>query len=227
MKQVPKTRSFSVLILFFISLISSPSVQGSVDWEKISDEDGILTSKKTIPDSSIVAFRGETTLDEGIAKVVGVLENVEREVEWMADLADSYNIEKTTETDRWEYNRTKTPWPLQDRDFVIHTLTTLERKPVPVLTIRMVSGINPKKPEVAGVVRGELIDSRFVLSALGHKKTRFICEIQADPKGVIPKWVVNLFQKSWPVDTIRGLRKQLLKTDIRENETLVKILNSN
>ena len=88
----------------------------------------------------------------------------------------------------------------------------------------MSSAENPKKPVRSGVVRGELIDSSFTLQQLGPKKTRFICEIHADPKGAIPKWVVNLFQKSWPYDTITGLRQQLKKADIKENETVLKLL---
>ena len=222
--EVLNAGAWTQTLLLLLTLVATPAL-AEPEWEKLSEEDGITSYRKIIPGSPIVAIKGETVLDEGMAKVVGVLENVEREVEWMADLAESYNIEKITESDRWEYNRTKTPWPLKDRDFVIHTLTTLERKPEPVLTIRMFSGKNPKKPEVSGAVRGELIDSRFVLSSIGPRQTRFICEIQADPKGIIPKWVVNLFQKSWPQTTIQGLRKQLQKSDIRENETLKKILN--
>jgi rhodanese-related sulfurtransferase len=212
-----------VTLLFFILPLTG---RAGAQWEKISEEEGISSFRREIDGSPIVAFRGEAMIDEGMPKIVGVLENVERAREWMADLAESYNIEKRSETDRFEYNRTRTPWPLQDRDFVIHTLTSFERKPEPVLTIRMVSEENPKKKVIQGVVRGELIDSRFILKSLGPKKTLFICEIQADPKGSIPKWVVNLFQKSWPLTTIQGLRKQILKKDIRENETLARALNA-
>jgi hypothetical protein len=35
-----------------------------------------------------------------------------------------------------------------------------------------------------------------------------------DPKGSIPKWLVNFFQQGWPQDTFEGLRNQAKKTDI-------------
>lgn len=216
----PWTRTLLLLIL--VTLHGPSSEAGS--WEETGEDSGIKLFKKELPGSSVVAFRGETVIEEGMPRIVGVLENVERGKEWMADIAESFNIEKHTDTDRWEYNRTKTPWPLQDRDFVIHTQSRFIKSPEPSLIIEMTSGENPKKPAVSGVVRGQLIDSRFILKYLGPKRTYLICEIQADPKGVIPKWVVNLFQSHWPVDTIKALKKQLKKTDIVENQNMAKAI---
>ena len=212
-------RNFGCLLVLLLGSIASAS-----DWEKISEEDGVSTFRKEIPGSPVVAFRGEALIEDGMARVAGVLEAVQREREWMADVGESENIEVKNEYDRWEYNRTTTPWPLQDRDFVIHTLIHFEKTPEPTLTIQMNSAANPKMPPKKGVVRGDLIDSSFVLKSLGPSKTWFACEIHADPKGSIPKWVVNLFQKSWPLDTISGLRKQLQKPDVEENQTLKRLL---
>ncbi len=44
-----------------------------------------------------------------------------------------------------------------------------------------------------------------------------IVEIHADPKGSVPKWLVNLFQKGWPRNTIEGIRKQAAKADVKEH----------
>jgi hypothetical protein len=212
-------------ILFLSLMVIPPFAQCRAEgWQVTSQKDGITVYKKDMPGTSLIALRGETVIEEGMPRIVGVLENVERAKEWMANIAESYNIEKKTETDRWEYNRTKTPWPLQDREFVIHTLTRLIKGPEPLLVIEMVSGENPKKPHTPGVVRGELIDSRFILKYIGARKTHLTCEILADPKGAIPKWVVNLFQSKWPVDTINGLKKQLQKQDIVENQNLARAL---
>ena len=214
---------FQGVALLALSLF--PGLAWSEGWEKIGEEEGIVTFRKEIEGSPVVAFRGEAVIDDSMARVAGVLEAVNREVEWMADVRESNNIEFKDETDRWEYNRTKTPWPLQDRDFVIHTRISFKNDPLPELLIRMNSEKNDKKPIFSGVVRGDLIDSSFTLQQIEPKKTRFVCEIHADPKGAIPKWVVNLFQKSWPYDTISGLRKQLQKKDIEENKTVLRLLS--
>jgi hypothetical protein len=39
--------------------------------------------------------------------------------------------------------------------------------------------------------------------------------VHADPKGSMPKWLVNMFQKSWAHNTIMRLRAQVAKPDIK------------
>ncbi|MFI5389926.1 MAG: hypothetical protein ACHQYQ_01090, partial [Bacteriovoracales bacterium] len=71
----------------------------------------------------------------------------------------------------------------------------------------------PLAPKTTGV-RGELIESKYVLTPMGPSKTKLEVEIVCDPKGMIPTWLVNLIQKSWPRKTITALMKQLEKPDV-------------
>jgi hypothetical protein len=40
-------------------------------------------------------------------------------------------------------------------------------------------------------------------------------EIESDPKGWLPAWLVNFFQKDWARETIEGIRKQCAKPDLK------------
>jgi hypothetical protein len=67
-------------------------------------------------------------------------------------------------------------------------------------------------------VRGEIMQSYFILTSLEHgTKTHISVEVHADPKGSVAKWIVNMFQKSWPHNTISRLRAQVAKPDIKEH----------
>jgi hypothetical protein len=46
------------------------------------------------------------------------------------------------------------------------------------------------------------------------RRTELTAELQCDPKGAIPAWLANLFQKNWPQNTFQALRKQAGKPDI-------------
>ena len=46
-----------------------------------------------------------------------------------------------------------------------------------------------------------------------------------DPKGAIPKWVVNYFQEDWPRTTFKGLRTQVAKANIVENAAVRKLVD--
>ena len=61
-------------------------------------------------------------------------------------------------------------------------------------------------------VLGELRLSEFILTPVdGGKATHILATIGTDPKGMIPKWIVNYAQKNWPRDFFQGLKKQLTK----------------
>jgi hypothetical protein len=70
---------------------------------------------------------------------------------------------------------------------------------------------DPTAPRTS-YIRGELLDATFILSPLDNgKKTRVDAKFLSDPKGWIPKWLVNFFVKDWPKRTFRKLRKEVQK----------------
>jgi hypothetical protein len=73
-------------------------------------------------------------------------------------------------------------------------------------------------PEQDCCVRGEITNSSYKLEVLGDgSKTRVTVQIMADPKGSVPKWIVNLIQKSWPRTTLQRLAAQSAKADVVEH----------
>jgi hypothetical protein len=42
-----------------------------------------------------------------------------------------------------------------------------------------------------------------------------------DPRGSVPKFLVNMVQKSWPHKTITSLRKQVAKPDIKDEKLVI------
>lgn len=76
-------------------------------------------------------------------------------------------------------------------------------------------------------VRGEFTYGTFTMTSIEHgTKTRVLAELMCDPKGSIAKWIVNLFQKSWPYNTLTALRAQTSKRNIRDNQPLKQAIGS-
>ena len=48
----------------------------------------------------------------------------------------------------------------------------------------------------------------------GGRRTRVTGVAVADPRGSIPTWVVNLYQRNWPYDTIMAMRGQAKKSGL-------------
>jgi hypothetical protein len=74
-------------------------------------------------------------------------------------------------------------------------------------------------------VRGEILSGLFQATSLEpDKRTELTVEVQIDPKGFIPAWIVNFFQKNWPLHTFEAIRAQAAKPDITMPEAFMDVL---
>jgi hypothetical protein len=128
----------------------------------------------------------------------------------MDRLAEARRIRSISARHYVEYDRASTPFPLTDRDFVVETWVEIDAAKKQLL-LKAHSVVEPSAP-VTGLVRGEVISSLFTLTPLDQgRRTRVVAEVHTDPKGSLPKWLVNLVQKSWAHTTLMGLRAQVGK----------------
>ncbi|MEK6623902.1 MAG: START domain-containing protein [Bdellovibrionota bacterium] len=201
-------------ICVILSLVLSVSSNAAInaEWKKIKNRKGVDVFEGVIANSPVVAFRGVSVIDAPIGKVVSVIHDVSRIKEWMSDLAGSRVLERKSVLEKIEYNHTKTPWPLDDRDFVysVKVVINKEEKSVDIL---VENATHPDAPPVKGIVRGTLHSSRYYLKSIDNgTRTHIEVEVLADPNGNIPKWVVNLFQSAWPSNTVAGIGKIATET---------------
>lgn len=180
-------------------------------WEKIGDEEGIRVFRKEVPGSSVVAFRGEATLEAPIEKVLWVLGDNTHRTEWVDRLEKSVVLEKKSTYESVVYQHYSLPFPASDRDYVYRGKATRDKSGVVTLLLESVT--HPKAPPTIGV-RANLIKSRYLLTPKGKDRTFVVVEIHTDPQGSIPSWLVNLVQKSWPMKTMKNMREHLKKSFI-------------
>jgi hypothetical protein len=110
-----------------------------------------------------------------------------------------------------------------DRDDDFHVNLELKPKQKP-MHVRLKSERDAAAPKT-DYRRGHLIYGMYVHTAIdGGKKPTLHTEMLCDPKGSVAKWMVNLFQKSWPYNTITALRKQVKKAGIKDNPKLKEAL---
>ena len=192
-------------------------------WEKIGEDDGIAVYRREVPGSPIVAFKGEGIIDASILRVSSVIVDSSRATEWVDSLKEARILRRVSETETIHYDHIGTPIVMKDRDFVSDC--KLEFDPAQKKVTLNIHSINDPSAPRTDYVRGELHHSSFVMTSIEHgTKTRIVAEIHADPKGSVAKWIVNLFQKGWPHNTIMSLRRQVAKPDIKEHPRLKQVL---
>ncbi len=214
---------------FLLTLLSCccPSwIYASIStWEKTGQQDGVTTYRQEILGSPVVAFRGEGIISAPIEKVASVLLDTPRATEWVSDLAEAKVIAWKSKDSFIEYDHLKTP-PLimKDREFVSLVKMEINQKEKQIIFRYKSLQDSSVVPETSNI-RGELLNSTFTLTSLKNgTQTKVAGEIHCDPKGSVPKWLVNWFQEQWPVNTLKNLRKQVSKADIKANPMITALL---
>lgn len=197
-------------VAFLLSLaLFAPGAAFAGDWESVSDEDGIQVWQQPVEGTSLVRFRGRGKVDASIKKILAVLQDWKRKTEWMESCVENRPVRFQGLGKRVVYNRTGSTVPLvSDRDVVVQTsLKILEKERGVELYARATN--DKLAPEVDGVVRMPSLDLKWRLIAVSPTETDVTYEVQADPGGALPKWIVNLVSKKIPHKTITNLRKQV------------------
>jgi len=116
-------------------------------------------------------------------------------------------LEQTSPFDYVAYQAFELPALFEDRDYVLRAVTTRDPD-TGVVTQSIESVSHADAPPTVGV-RAELVDSSYVVRPIEDDRVRVTVQILTDPRGSIPSWLANMVQRSWPLDTLQGIRSQL------------------
>ncbi len=194
------------------------------EWRSVDNTtDGIQILRKEAGSSRLVAFRGIGVVKAPLPLVATVIFDTDRRREWIEGLVDSRIIRWRNRDNFIEYDHIGLPFIIKDRDFVSKVKMSFDFSRKEIVFHYQPSG-DPSAPRTH-YIRGELIDTTFILSSIDKdKETRIDAVFLCDPKGMIPKWLVNFFLKDWPKTTFRNLRKEVLKPDLSVDPRFSEVL---
>jgi hypothetical protein len=198
---------------------------GGEDWKLVGSQRGVEIYRRDVPGSDVVAFKGQGTIEAPLWKVASILLDTKRAPEWAESLKESRVVRRVGPNAYIEYNHLGMPFILRDRDFVSEVRIEVNAD---ARTFGLVyKPTDDHSIAVTKYVRGEIRSGLFqVRSVEQGKRSTLMAEIQCDPKGAIPTWIANFFQKSWPLTTFERLRSQAAKPDIAMPEEFKDVLTS-
>ena len=191
-----------------------PAHGASGKWEYVSGDDGVKVWRKEVEGSSLMSFKGLTTVKVPIGKIIQVFAFDRFQKEWVDRWADSKDLMKITPYERIFWIRFGLPWPIDDRDYVIRTNAVPDAK-TRTVNAYLKSVKHSAKPEKGGCcVRGMAFGTKYRFRALPDDRTEMLVEVNTDPRGLLPSWLVNMIQKDWPRKTLLDLSRRASKPDI-------------
>ena len=218
-------RALGMMAALILPLTATVGAGEESEWEFTKEKKGVKLYKMRVPGTRLVAFKGEGLVEFPPAKIMTVLMDAHRSTEWVDRLKESSVLEAKSPIWEIQYGLVKTP-PIimKKRDFVLEVKASVVENPRRLI-LTFVSVEHPDKPEIKKYIRGKVLNSRFIVTPRDGGKTGWLeAEIHADPQGSIPIWVVNMFQKSWPLKTIVNLRKFLEEPNIPEKPVFREML---
>jgi len=176
-------------------------------WRLESDDDGVRLYSSRVEGTDIVPFKAVMSIPASIEEVAAVLEDMPRRSEWVARFGGSVLLERWGDYDRTEYVRMRMPWPLSDRTARVRVLVSVSRhRNVVSIVGRSVRARG--RPDLPEFVLAEVYESTFQMARRAGS-TEVTALAFVDPRGNLPKWVVNLFTGREARRTLVGLRRQV------------------
>lgn len=194
--------TLALTLTLALALPIAPPIAQATPWEPLGEIDGVKTERQTQEGSPLFAFRGEITANLSLDTIAATFADPTQRQHWVNRYAEHKTLHKTKLTEIY-WIRFKLPPLVSDRDYVLSTVAEIDKERGEIRA-EITSTTHPDAPSGC-CVRAEVQRTFYRFTALSRDKTHMVVEVQTDPKGLLPRWLVNQIQKKWPSKTLNGL----------------------
>lgn len=216
--RMPKSTAAIIALLLTFSA-SSGWARG---WTRLLTKNGIEVSKRSEPKRELPSFKGVGIVNGNMYQILAVLRDGKRRREWMSKSGVTRVLSRKSVFEAISYQQTLAPWPVSDREVVMHTNVYLKREPLEM--IATFDDVKWTKP-IRGIDRDKFVLMPYLrgywrLVPKGENRTEVTYMVNTDPGGLLPNWVIRRVTKDIPYWTLMGLRKQVKRSANRYQDFL-------
>lgn len=211
-----------ICFLFFSFLLTQACLpsenQGANDGHWIKDRvlNGYTLYTREKPQTSILPLKVEGIINASIDHIMENLRSVDGSETWTPDLIKKTTLKDIDPRTAITYSLTDMPWPVYDRRLILHNELKLDRERK-LLFILSKSVPFPGAPAPADTIEAYIGHANMGFRPVTKDQTYVELTAFIDPKGSIPHWIINFYQKSWPIKFLRALeeRSQTHRVNLR------------
>ncbi len=199
------------LIALLASSVAAAVPSQAADWQVITERDGIVVSRRPVQGRGFPQLRAVGEVAGTPYEILAVLLDVAAHPKWLPDCIESRTVRRL---DTWRYiiyTRTDAPWPVSDREAVIENEVIFLDPP---RKVKVTFDALPASDvaHARGTVRMKSVNGYYSIEAIDDRRSLVQYELDADPAGVLPAWLVNYQSTRNPLETLAGLRTRLQAT---------------
>lgn len=100
----------------------------TTDWELKKFENGIAVYTRNTSNSNFKELKSVTTVKTSLQSLVALLNDWDAYTEWVFRCGKSSTIKKLNDKELIHYQTVTAPWPVENRDFVVHVKLSQNEK---------------------------------------------------------------------------------------------------
>ena len=207
-------------ILLLCLLLQTTLAFADDGWKLSAEKDGIKIYTRPVANSNIRAVRVDCSLPVRQAQLVYVILDIDHCHDWLYHNKLCKLVKRVSPFDLYYYAEVNAPWPAQNRDYITHLMVSQNAK-TKIVTIDAFSAPDmlPVKPNIVRVTHS--VD-KWTIYPYENNAIKVSYELEVDPSGSVPVWLVNLFATQGPMETFQRLKIQLQKKEYKERNRLTK-----
>lgn len=207
MKHQSSLRRIYQVVFFLIYTMPGFFSLKAQNWIMRKNQDSIQVYTAHSENSKFKRIRADFTIAASREKLFEQLLQIDQYPQWQYKTLQSRIIEIKGKHELVYYNEIDAPWPVSNRDLVVH-LKIHETPGQPEFRI-LTSSVSGIVPETEGLVRVPSSKGEWFVRELPNGKLKVRFEMQIDPGGEVPAWVVNLTSALAPYETFKNLKTRL------------------
>ena len=178
-------------------------IKQTTEWELEKHGNGIFVYTRAVKGSDIKEFKAITFTTQPMAVLEKAIEEVSKYPSWQENVTTASMLKQVDSTEMYMYYTTDIPWPLSDRDIVIHSKKTIAGNGTVTYAMK---GVPDYIEKLDDFIRIPIANGVWEFTPVKESRIRIVFQFYGAPGGSIPDWLVNLFIVAGPYGTLKNLK---------------------
>ncbi|MFN4079325.1 MAG: START domain-containing protein [Saprospiraceae bacterium] len=194
------------LLSAFATLITlCAQAQNAENWKLKSDKNGVKVYYRSTGD--VHEIKLTYRMKARMSNLMHVLNEVDNYPTWGYKVTESHLVKKVSDNEMYYYTLIDFPWPLSDRDMVMHSVMTQD--PTTRVVHSKSKAVRGMVPHKKGVVRITEASTNWRIAPAGAGFVDIEYQLYSHPGGNLPDWAVNMALDYGPKESLKNIENML------------------
>ncbi len=179
-----------------------PPKAETTDWELVVSKGGINIYTRPNLNSGVDEVRITTQIKSSLQGIMALLGDVREYPNWVFKCIMAKRLKTVSEQEYYYYTQSDMPFPMKDRDLVIHSRQWQDKNGV---VYSRSEGVPDFISDDENMVRIKSFEANWKIAPAKDGTVDLDYTVKIDPGGNIPAWVSNLVITKGPLKTMENL----------------------